>query len=62
MSTGPYSHEINLPAPPPGKSEVDVFGDYILKLRQALQAYLLQKLGSGYNTDESGIAYVFTTP
>jgi hypothetical protein len=53
---------ISLPALPPGKSEIDVSADFLLKVRMALKSELQTSLGELFSREEKNIHYYFTIP
>ncbi|KAI9668632.1 MAG: hypothetical protein M1831_001071 [Alyxoria varia] len=62
LSGNTYIDPINLPPLPPGKSEVDVAADYLIKLRQATRNQLQKTLGEVFNREERNIRYFLTVP
>src|ERR1700744_5466466 len=62
VSGNTYIDPINLPPPPPGKSEIDVAADYLFHLRQAMRNQLQKTLGEVFNREERNIRYFLTVP
>jgi hypothetical protein len=62
MRVGTYTDHVNLPPLPPGKTEIEVAADYLLKLRQAMRAQLQKILGGIFDREERFIEYYFTIP
>ncbi|QSS60193.1 Hsp70-like protein [Histoplasma capsulatum] len=62
LSGNTYIDPINLPPLPPGKSEIDVAADYLMKLRGAMRNQLQKTLGEVFNREERNIRYFLTVP
>ena len=62
LSGNTYIDPISLPPLPPGKSEIDVAADYLLKLRQAMRNQLQKTLGEVFTREERNIRYFLTVP
>lgn len=62
LSGNTYVDLTHVPPLPPGKSEIDVAGDYLFKLRQAMRNEIQKTLGEDFNREERNIEYYFTLP